>query len=185
MIMTASGKQLTVNGTRFAALVLLSAVCCPSLALASEGGSAVPQFDPSSFASQVFWLLVSFALLYLLMARVVLPRIGFVVEQRAQKIAQDLDVARTAGAEATSLQNGYEAGMAMARTAAREALATGTAAAQAAQTAALAEQNKQLVARVQQAEDSIAAAKQSALASITPAAQAIAGDVTKKLTGAA
>jgi F-type H+-transporting ATPase subunit b len=165
--------------------VFLFSFLFPLSSFAAEGGSVVPQFDPSSFPSQLFWLVITFALLYLLMSRVALPRIGFVVEQRAQKVAQDIDVARTAGAEAAALQSGYEAGMAMARTAARETLASATAAAQAAQTAALAGQNKQLVARVQQSESAIAAAKQAALASITPAAQAIANDVTKKLTGAA
>ena len=39
-------------------------------ALAAEGGGAgLPQLDPSNFATQIFWLAVTFIALYLLIAR--------------------------------------------------------------------------------------------------------------------
>lgn len=148
-----------------------------------EGSTAVPQFDPSSYAGQLFWLVISFALLYVLMAKIALPRTGFVIEQRAQRIAQDLEQARTARDEAEDMQAGYEKGAAFAQASARQTLAEATTAAQNAQNAALAAQNAALVVRVKEAEDKITTAKKQAMTSIEPAAQAIAADVTKKLVG--
>lgn len=169
------------------ATVILFLLLVPGFAHAATeshgGGGAVPQFDPTYYGAQLFWLVISFIILYVLMARVALPRVGFVVEQRAQKIAQDLEQARHAQAEATGLQRSYETGLAITRNDARETLAQGIAAAQAAQTAALAEQNQALVARVRDAESRIDTAKQAALANIAPAVNALAADAVRKLAG--
>lgn len=144
---------------------------------------AVPQFDPSSFASQLFWLAISFAVLYVLMAKIALPRVGFVIEQRTSKIEQDVEAAKTAAAEANTLQASYEAALNSARSNAREQLSNATAAAVAAQTQTLAKQNADLVARLQTAEGSIVTARQAALANITPAAVETAAATLTKLTG--
>lgn len=148
-----------------------------------EKGMAVPQFDPSSFPSQLFWLAISFAVLYILMAKIALPRIGFVVEQRAGKIEQDVEAAKAAATEASTLQSGYESALNTARGSAREQLSAATAAAIATQTETLAKQNAELVARLQTAETAIQAARQAAMASITPTAVAAATATLHKLTG--
>ena len=162
-----------------AALALLS---FPAFA-AEEGGAAVPQFDPSSYAGQLFWLVITFAVLYVLMARIALPRVGFVVEQRTQRIEQDVSEARSAADAANSLQAEVEAHLAEARSQARETLSVATATAAAQQTATLSTQNTQLVARLQEAEANIAKARTTAMASITPAAVATAASVLHKLAG--
>ena len=38
--------------------------------------AGMPQFDLTRFPTQIFWLVVCFAVLYALMANLVLPRIG-------------------------------------------------------------------------------------------------------------
>lgn len=163
-------------------LVLIAAWLSALPAYASEEKKmAVPQFDPSSFASQLFWLAICFAALYVLMAKVALPRVGFVIEQRTSKIEQDVDAAKTAAAEASSLQAGYEAALSTARNTAREQLGAANAAAIATQTQALAKQNAALVTRLQQAESTIAGAREAALANITPTAVATASAVLGKL----
>ncbi|MFT6106608.1 MAG: F-type H+-transporting ATPase subunit b [Rickettsiales bacterium] len=42
----------------------------------------MPQFDPSSFASQIFWLAICFGALYVAMSRVFLPRIRDIFQTR-------------------------------------------------------------------------------------------------------
>lgn len=46
----------------------------------------LPQLDLSSYASQTFWLLLCFGLLWFLMATFVTPKIADVLEQRKRKI---------------------------------------------------------------------------------------------------
>lgn len=162
-----------------AALALLS---FPARA-AEEGGAAVPQFDPSSYAGQLFWLAITFAVLYVLMARIALPRVGFVVEQRAQRIEQDVSEARSAADAAGELQTKVEAALAEARSQARDALSAATAQAAAQQTATLSQQNTQLVTRLQEAEANIATARSAAMASIAPTAVATAATALHKLAG--
>ncbi|UJQ95835.1 F0F1 ATP synthase subunit B [Mariluticola halotolerans] len=52
--------------------------------------SAFPPFDSSTFGSQLLWLAIAFGLLYVLMSRVALPRIGEILEVRRDRIEGDL-----------------------------------------------------------------------------------------------
>ena len=50
----------------------------------------MPQFDPATFPTQIFWLLVSFVGLYLILWKLVIPRITDVLAMRQEKIEDDL-----------------------------------------------------------------------------------------------
>ncbi|MFN4256988.1 MAG: prolyl oligopeptidase family serine peptidase, partial [Saprospiraceae bacterium] len=67
-----------------------------------------PPFDASTFPSQLLWLAITFGLFYLLMAKVIMPRIGGILENRHDKIAQDLDEASRSKAEADAAIAAYE-----------------------------------------------------------------------------
>ena len=82
----------------------------------------MPQFDPTIFASQVFWLAIAFAALYFLMTRLVLPRLQDTVEQRVDRIAADLDRAEALKREAEELHRSYEAALQDARDQAKAAI---------------------------------------------------------------
>ena len=68
----------------------------------------MPQLDPSTYPTQLFWLLVTFAALYLVLWLVVLPRIGEVRTTRQTKIGSDLDRAEELKREAESVRAAYE-----------------------------------------------------------------------------
>jgi F-type H+-transporting ATPase subunit b len=80
----------------------------------------MPQLDPSSFISQLFWLALTFGALYLLMARVALPRVSDLREQRADRIEGDLASAQSMKDEADAARESYEKALAEARAKAQE-----------------------------------------------------------------
>ena len=53
----------------------------------------MPQLDASSYLSQIFWLILSFGLLYLVLWRVALPRVSETIDARQRTIDEDLRVA--------------------------------------------------------------------------------------------
>ncbi|MCB1475669.1 MAG: F0F1 ATP synthase subunit B [Rhodobiaceae bacterium] len=83
---------------------------------AAHGASAAfPPFDPSTFASQIFWLVISFALFYYLMSKVALPRLAQILEGRQDRIATDLAEAERLKAETDEAIAAYEQALAEAR----------------------------------------------------------------------
>src|SRR5262245_59976427 len=82
---------------------------------ASEHGRGFPPFDPATFASQLFWLALTFIVLYLLMSRVALPRIGSILKQRRNKIEGDLGEAQRLKGESDVAIAAHEKALADAR----------------------------------------------------------------------
>ncbi len=83
----------------------------------------MPQLDPLVFVPQLVWLAISFVILYLLLARLALPRIGDAIEARQDRIAHDLDTAATLKSEAEAVLRAYERTMAEARSEAQSEIA--------------------------------------------------------------
>ena len=53
----------------------------------------MPQFNPESFASQIFWLAICFGLIYFSMSRIFLPRIREILKQRHHNIDHNESIA--------------------------------------------------------------------------------------------
>ncbi|MBT5157325.1 MAG: F0F1 ATP synthase subunit B' [Rhodobiaceae bacterium] len=76
----------------------------------------MPQLDPSSFGSQLFWLAICFVTLYAVMAVVVLPRITKTLAARADQMEGDLAQAEALRDKAEAALAAYEEALAQART---------------------------------------------------------------------
>ena len=61
---------------------------------------AFPPFDASTYPSQLFWLALTFGFLFWFMSKIIVPRIGGILEMRQDRIAQDLDKAHELKSEA-------------------------------------------------------------------------------------
>ena len=59
-----------------------------------EGHGVFPPFDKSTFPSQLIWLSVTFVLLYVLMAKMALPRIASILQERRKRVDDDLSEAQ-------------------------------------------------------------------------------------------
>lgn len=151
--------------------------------LAAEGGGLPQLTQTETYAGQIFWTIVSFGILYLVMSQVVIPRIGNAVEERQDKIDDDLARAGKLKSETEEVIQEYEAALATARDAARETHRKVNEAW--AETAAKREQEfaAKLATQTSEAEGRIAAAKAEALANLKEVATEISTATTAKLLG--
>ncbi|MEE2761145.1 MAG: F0F1 ATP synthase subunit B' [Pseudomonadota bacterium] len=143
----------------------------------------MPQFDVTTFPTQLIWLVIAFIILYVLMERVALPRIGQVLEERQEKIDDNLDAAEQLRTEAESEAEAYEAALVQAREQARGAIQE--AARNGAEEASRRQEElgRNLADQIKAAEENIVAAKQDAVASIREVALVAAGNATERLIG--
>src|SRR3546814_19685619 len=68
-----------------------------------------------TYASQLFWLLLVFGILYFGIARAMLPKVGRVIQSREAQIAGDLAEAQSAQTRASEAQTVQAATLAKAR----------------------------------------------------------------------
>ena len=80
----------------------------------------MPQLDPSTFGTQLFWLFVAFTVLFLIIWKVALPHITDVREVRQNRIDDDLDKASSMKEEAESVLEAYERTLASATSEAQD-----------------------------------------------------------------
>ena len=64
----------------------------------------MPQLNPEFYISQLFWLVISFTFLFIFLWRISLPRISSVLEKRANKISEDIEMSKNYQAEAEQIQ---------------------------------------------------------------------------------
>ena len=74
-----------------------------------------PPLDPDTFAPQLVWLALTFGLLYLILKRVALPRVGEVIEERADRVKRDLAQAEKLKTDTAAALADYEQALAEAR----------------------------------------------------------------------
>ncbi len=143
----------------------------------------MPQLDFATFAPQLIWLTLVFGVLYLVMARVALPRIATVIEERRDRIADDLDTAAQLKSDTDDAITSYETALAEARTKAHS-IAQETRDRLTAETDAhRADLEGQLAARIADAEKRIDATKTQALTSVRDVAVDVADAITQQLLG--
>ena len=133
---------------------------------AKAAGAGLPQLDISTWPSQLFWLVVLFTAGYILMAKVVTPRIGAVLEERRAKLDDDLGKARTASEDAARIRAEYEADLDAARSAAAETAKQAAAEAAKQAEAGDAKIAKKLAEKVAKAEAKLATARSDAMANL-------------------
>ncbi len=94
----------------------------PVAAAEDHEAGGLPQLNISTYPSQAFWLLVMFALLYVVFSKKTLPEIGAVIEDRRARIQADLDEAEHFTREAHTIQRAYEKSLSIARNDAAKAV---------------------------------------------------------------
>lgn len=164
---------------------MASPISSTSTAVANEVHSAIafPPFDSTTFASQLLWVALSFAVLYFVMSKIALPRIAKVLDGRHARISGDLAEAQKLRAESEDAVAAYDKALADAR-------ANAQAIAQQARDTMAAEfdgRRKALEADLNQkitsAETTIRANAASAMSNVRDIAAEAAATIVERLTG--
>jgi F-type H+-transporting ATPase subunit b len=148
---------------------------------ASEPG--LPQLDIATWPSQLFWLVVLFGAGYVVMAKMVTPRIGAVLEERRQTLDGDLEKARNASADAAKTRAEYESDLEKARSDAAEFAKQAAMEATKKAEAADAKVARKLADKVASAEAALAKAKTEALANLNDVSAEAAMEAVAALAG--
>jgi len=153
-------------------------------AAGAAGHSAgMPQLDISTWANQIFWVLVALVVIYFVLRLVALPRIGAVLAERSSTITNDLAAAEELKQKAVAAEKAYNEALAKARTDAARIVAEAKAAIQADLDKATAAADAEISAKTAQSEARIGEIRAGALDSVTEVAKETAKELVAALGG--
>lgn len=137
----------------------------------------MPQLDVTTFGNQIFWLLVVLAVIYWVLSRIALPRIGGVISDRQGAVTGDLMAAEEFKQKAKEAEAAYDKALADARAEAQKIVAANKADIQKELNAAIAHADAEISARAAESEKRIAEIRATA----SEDAREVARDVTAAL----
>jgi F-type H+-transporting ATPase subunit b len=147
---------------------------------AEAGGAGMPQLDFSTFPNQIFWLLVTLVVIYLILSRVALPRIGAVLAERQGTITNDIAAAEELKLRAQEAEAAYDKALVDARAEANKIVADAKADIQAELDAEMQKADAEIAAQTAESEKAIAEIQAGA----TDAVKAVAKDTAKEIVAA-
>ncbi|MBN8608105.1 MAG: hypothetical protein J0L81_14400 [Caulobacterales bacterium] len=156
-------------------------------AAAAHGGehaATFPPFDSALFSSQLIWFAITFAALYFIVSRFIIPNVSTVQAKRAGTIASDLDAAALKSAKAEEARATMEKAIAKARADARATVDAARADVVAKLTAEQEQAEARLAERIGAAEAKVTAARTAALSEVPGIADGLARDIVAKLVPA-
>lgn len=152
---------------------------------ASEHAVGMPQLDFSTWPNQIFWLAVTLIVIYMVLSRVALPRIGAVLAERNGVITNDLAAAEDFKQKAVLADQAYNDALDAARIEAAKIITEAKAAIQKDLDKAIAKADTAIAAKATESEKEIAVIRDSAVKSVTEVATATAGEIVMALGGVA
>lgn len=153
---------------------------------AQEAAKAgMPQLDFSTFPNQIFWLLVTLILIYLVLSRIALPRIGATLAERKGTITNDLAAAEELKQKAVAAEKAYNDALVRARSEAAKIVAEAKAEIHKDLAKATAKADAEIGAKAAESEKHIAEIRAGALDAVTEVARDTAKELVAALGGAA
>lgn len=143
----------------------------------------MPQLDFTTYASQIFWLTVSFFILYMMVSRSLLPQVREVLQNRQNRISSDLDKAEILKREAESAKEDYSSMFEEARNKANEMLSEAESSIKKIAVERHTKLDKTLAEQMQETEIRIAEARNQAVKELHPVAVNVAQQMVERITG--
>ena len=148
---------------------------------AASGG--MPQFAIETWFGQIFWLFLTFGVMFFILSKFILPKIGQGLTDRGDRIADDLDEASRMQQQAAQAQADYEQALADAKAKAHNIAETTRKSVDEELEAEAVKTDEQFARKQAEAEDRIRTIKTAALAKIDDVAGDTVGEIIAKLTG--
>lgn len=150
-------------------------------------GSAIgmPQLCFEWFPNQIFWLVITLVVIFLVLSRIALPRIAAVLAERQGTITNDIAAAERLKQQAVEAEQAYEKALADARAEAQNIVAQAKADIQADLDAATAKADAEIAAKAAESEKAIAEIREGALKSVEAVANDTAAEIVAALGGKA
>jgi len=149
---------------------------------AGDSSGGLPQLDITTWPSQLFWLVVTFVIGYVLISSLVAPSISSVLENRSTKISDDLETAKKAQYNSKEVYTSYEETLSEARSQAAIAAAKALEEAKAETASRDAAINKKLAASAKKAEARLSKMRDEALSSLEDLATETSQKIIAELT---
>ena len=146
---------------------------------AVEHADGMPQLDFSTFPNQIFWLVVTLVVIYLVLTKVALPRIASVLAERQGTIANDIAAAEELKLKAVEAEEAYNKALADAKAEAGRIVAEARAEIQKDLDAATEKADAEIAAKAAESEKHIAEIRDNAVKSVREVAKDTTGEVIK------
>lgn len=151
----------------------------------AEASAGMPQLDFSTFPNQIFWLIVTLVVIYFVLSRIALPRIGAVLAERSGTITNDIAAAEELKHKAVEAEAAYQQALADARAQASAIVAEAKADIQSELDAELKKADKKIAAKAAESEKAIAEIRDGAVKSVTEVAKDTAKELVAVFGGTA
>ncbi|MGJ8609675.1 MAG: F0F1 ATP synthase subunit B', partial [Octadecabacter sp.] len=140
----------------------------------------MPQLDLGTFPNQIFWLVITLIVIYFIMSRVALPRIGAVLAERQGTITNDIAAAEELKQRAEEAEAAYDKALVDARGEATKIVDQAKAEIQADLDAQLATADAEIAAQTAESEKAISEIQAGA----ADAVKTVAKDTAKEIVAA-
>ena len=156
-------------------------------ACVGPSGSAIgmPQLCADWIPNQIFWLLVTLVVIYLVLSRVALPRIASVLAERSGTMTNDIAAAEDLKVRVKEAEAAYDKALADARSEAAKIVAVAKAEIQSELDVELAKADAKISAKTVESEAAITEIRDGAVKSVTAVAKDTAGEIVAALGGKA
>ncbi|HCI08882.1 MAG: F0F1 ATP synthase subunit B' [Ascidiaceihabitans sp.] len=152
---------------------------------AEASGPGMPQLDFSTWGNQIFWLVITLVVIYLILSRVALPRIASVLAERQGTITNDIAAAEDLKAKAQEAEAAYDKALIDARAEAGRIVAETKAGIQADLDKAIATADTKIAAKAAEGEKVIAEIRAGALDNVKVVAKDTAKEIVAAMGGKA
>jgi F-type H+-transporting ATPase subunit b len=152
---------------------------------APQGAGGLPQFDTAWWPGEMAWFAFIFLVVFILMAKVFVPRISGAIVEREERISGDIARARALKEQAEAQSAAAETEIAQARAQAQKVAADAKAKVQAEAAARQGAEEARLNETLAKAEADIRASRESAMAHVQEIASDTARAIVEKLSGQA